>query len=80
MRAAVNSHMTLPSSTQNRTKCFVLLQVVCQGKAVNHITVASIVEVLQSYAACRGLAFMGCNFEDQALHAVTSLLLRGSGK
>jgi len=47
---------------------------------VDHVAVSALVEVLQSYAACRGLAFMGCNFADEALQAVSSLLLMGCGK
>lgn len=56
------------------------MQVVCQGSKVDHLTVLSILEVLQSNAACRGLAFLGCNFGDEALQAVVSLLQKGCGK
>lgn len=60
--------------------CDCWAQVVCQGSRVDHLTILSILEVLQSHAACRGLAFLGCNFGDEALHAVVSLLQKGCGK
>lgn len=60
--------------------CDCLAQVVCQGSRVDHLTILSILEVLQSHAACRGLAFLGCNFGDEALQAVVSLLQKGCGK
>ena len=47
---------------------------------MDHLTVLSILEVLQTDAACRGLAFLGCNFGDEALQAVVSLLQKGCGK
>ena len=52
----------------------------CQGANVDHLTILSVLEVLQSYPACRGLAFMGCSFGDEALQAVVSLLQKGCGK
>ncbi|DBA76265.1 TPA: NACHT, LRR and PYD domains-containing protein 12 [Trebouxia sp. C0004] len=57
-----------------------LTKVVCQGRAVDHVAVSALVQVLQSYVECRGLAFMGCNFADEALQAVSGLLLMGCGK
>ena len=60
--------------------CVIFKQVVCQGSKVDHLTVLSILEVLQSNADCRGLAFLGCNFGDEALQAVVSLLQKGCGK
>ncbi|KAL3153295.1 hypothetical protein ABBQ38_011640 [Trebouxia sp. C0009 RCD-2024] len=59
---------------------WVLAQVVCQGRNVDHATITSILEVLQSYPACRGLAFLGCNFGDEALLAVVGLMQKGCGK
>ena len=42
--------------------------------------VECMLEVLQGYAACRGLAFMGCSLDDEALCTVTGLLLKGCAK
>ena len=55
-------------------------QVVCSGSSVDHVMVECMLEVLQGYAACRGLAFMGCSLDDEALRTVTGLLLKGCGK
>ena len=57
-----------------------LAQVVCQGSNVDHLAIKCILDTLQGYAACRGVAFMGCSFDDEALQAVAGLLQKGCGK
>lgn len=66
-------------STAAVTQC-ILAQVVCQGSNVDHLIILSLLEGLQSYAACRGLDFLGCNFGDEALQAVVGLMQKSCGK
>ena len=76
-KACVYSASTQAESESHKPS---ILQVVCQGSKVDHFTVLTILEVLQSNADCRGLVFLGCNFGDEALQAVVSLLQQGCGK
>lgn len=71
--AATGTHLKLSVNSSS-------LQVACQGYTVDLATVTSLLEVLQGYAALRGLAFLGCNFGDEALQAVSKLVQHGCGK
>ena len=56
------------------------MQVALQGHGVDHAAITALLEVLHGYAACRGLAFLGCTFGDDSLQTVSRLLQNGCGK